>query len=201
MINQPYTSLIKTTGKASRFIFTCILCIITLKGLAQDKTKNIGNKLRKGSTNNSFNIVKGAQVGIKMNAGGKTVQLLKLSFDVDNLAKDTIAFKVNVYTTGDKGPLDNLVKDEIKGTVIRNNQVTGEVINQLISVDLAPYDVRVKGKILVSVEFLNTNPNASLGFSCGLLNGGTWYKRSPEQEWKKMPVVGADFNVLVKKLK
>lgn len=182
-------------------LLTCSLCLVTLLSHAQDKTKNIGHKLRKGSTNNHFGIVKGAQIGVRMNAGHKPVQLLTLSFDVDNLAKDTIPFKVNVYSMGDKAPLEYLVKEEIKGTVIRNNQVTGEQINQLINVDLSPYNVKVKGNILVSIEFLNTIPDKSLGFSCGLLNGGSWYKKGPDAEWKKIPVVGADFNVQVKKLK
>lgn len=188
---------------AFKTLLACSFCFIALFGNAQDKTKTIGNKSRSGTTNNSFNIVQGGQVGIKMNAGRKPVELLKLTFHVDNLGKDTIPFKVNVYTMGDKLPEgDNLIKEEIKGSIARENDpntpLTG---NQLISVDLSPYKIGVKGEIVVSVEFLRTIPGKNLGFSCGLLNGGTYYKKGPDADWKKMPIIGADFNVLVKELK
>jgi hypothetical protein len=182
-----------------KFMAAMLLCFAVLTSFAQDKTKTIGNKSRKGTTNNSFGIVKGGQVGIKMNAGHKPVELLKLTFHVNRVGKDTIPFKVNVYTMGDKWPQDNQVNEEIKGTIIRDKEV--EVDNQLITVDLAPYKLQVKGEILVAVEFLKTEFSNSLGFSCGILNGGTYHKKDPDAEWKKMPIVGADFNVLVKKLK
>jgi hypothetical protein len=202
MINQ-YYSLSEKLVKSLKLLLSCVFCFISLNSLAQDKTKTIGNKSRSGTTNNSFNIVQGGQVGIKMNAGRKPVELLKLTFHVDNLGKDTIPFKVNVYTMGDKLPQgDNLVKEEIKGSIARKKDPNSPLTsNQLISVDLSPYKVGVKGEILVSVEFLSTIPGKNLGFSCGLLNGGTYYKKGPDTEWKKIPVVGADFNVLVKKLK
>jgi hypothetical protein len=202
MINQ-YYSLSEKLAKSLKLLLACMLCFTALNSMAQDKTKTIGNKSRSGTTNNSFNIVQGGQVGIKMNAGRKPVELLKLTFHVDNLGKDTIPFKVNVYTMGDKLPQDdNLVKEEIRGSIAREKDPnTPLTSNQLISVDLSPYKIDVKGEILVSVEFLSTIPGKNLGFSCGLLNGGTYYKKGPDTEWKKMPVVGADFNVLVKKLK
>ncbi|MGF7037236.1 hypothetical protein M2273_000470 [Mucilaginibacter lappiensis] len=202
MINQ-YYSLSEKLVKSLKLLLSCVFCFISLNSLAQDKTKTIGNKSRSGTTNNSFNIVQGGQVGIKMNAGRKPVELLKLTFHVDNLGKDTIPFKVNVYTMGDKLPQgDNLVKEEIKGSIAREKDPDSPLTsNQLISVDLSPYKIGVKGEILVSVEFLSTIPGKNLGFSCGLLNGGTYYKKGPDTEWKKIPVVGADFNVLVKKLK
>ena len=132
-----------------------------------------------------------------MNAGNKPVELLKLSFHVDNQSQDTIPFKVNVYNIVDKDPKDNLVKQEVKGTIVRLNKPE----NQLVSIDLSPYNIQVKGDILVSVEFLKTQPEKSLGFACGLFNGGTYYKNGPNSNWVKKAVIGADFNVLVKKLK
>jgi len=190
-------------SKIFKLLFICFICFAAFNSLAQDKTKTIGNKLRSGTTNNSFNVVQGAQVGIRMNAGHKPVELLKLSFHVDNLGKDTIPFKVNVYAMGDKLPEgNNLVKEEIKGAIIREKGPNEPLMNnQLITVDLAPYKVEVKGDIVVAVEFLKTQPRKELGFSCGVLNGGTYYKKDMDAIWKKIPVVGADFNVLVKKLK
>ncbi|MEN0055134.1 MAG: hypothetical protein AAGC65_15785 [Mucilaginibacter sp.] len=179
-----------------KIISIYLLFFITLPVLAQDKTKTIGNKLSSNDRNNGFGIVQGGQVGIKMNAGSKPVELLKLRFHVDNQSQDTIPFKVNVYNMPDNDPQNNLVKDEVRGTIIRNNKPE----NQLIIIDLSPYNIKVKGNILVSVEFLKTEPGKSLGFACGLLNGGTYYKSGINSNWAKRGIVGADFNVLVKKL-
>jgi hypothetical protein len=187
----------KQTVKSLRFILLGVLCIAALSSMAQNKTKTIGNKLSSNDRNNSFAIIQGGQVGISMKAGSKPVELLKLSFHVDNQSQDTIPFKVNVYSMVDKNPQNNLVKAEVKGIIIRS----GKPDNQLVSIDLSPYNIRVTGEILVSVEFLKTEPKKSLGFACGLLNGGTYYKREPNSNWEKRAIVGADFNVQIKKLK
>lgn len=184
-------------GRNFKLLFTFMLCFIALNSIAQDKTKLIGNKPRSGSSNTSYDVVKGGQVGIKMSAGGKPIQLLKLDFHVTSRTNDSIPFKVNVYTMDGKVVKDNLVTTEIKGIVKRYNQAE----SQLISVDLAPYNIIAKGSILVSVEFLNTQSGSNLGFACGILNGGTYNKYNATSEWKKTPVVGADFSVLVKKIK
>ena len=102
----------------------CFLCLAALGVSAQDKTKTIGNKLRTGSSNTSFDAVKGRQVGIEMSAGKKQVQLLRLNFHTQNRSSDSIPFKVNVYQMAGKFPNEaNLVKDEIKGYIKKyNNQ-------------------------------------------------------------------------------
>ncbi len=179
-------------------VFTCLLCLTALAGFTQDKTKTIGNKAREGSSNTSFGAVKGAQVGIQMNAGHKLVQLLKLNFHAANHASDSITFKVNVYKMNGKLPIDsNIVYTEIKGAIPKYKN--GE--HQLVSVNLSSYNVVVSGQILVAIEFLTTKNGADVSFASGLLNGGTFHKDADNKAWKKIPVVGADFNVLVKKLK
>jgi hypothetical protein len=188
--------LVKTPVLKS--FITCLFCFIAVGSFAQDKTKTIGNKAREGSTNTSFSAVKGAQVGIRMSAGHKSVQLLKLNFHVANHAHDSIPFKINMYKMNGKFPADsNLVSGEIKGRIPKYSN--GE--HQLVSVDISAYKVIVSGDILVSIEFLTSKDGANIGFACGLLNGGTFHKDSPGEKWKKIPVVGVDFNVLVKKLK
>ncbi|WP_439697607.1 hypothetical protein ACFGVS_04295 [Mucilaginibacter sp. AW1-7] len=179
-------------------IFTFLLCLVAISSFAQDKTKMIGNKPREGSANNSFSAVKGGQVGIRMNAGRKQVQLLKLNFHAANQSGDSVPFKVNVYKMNGKLPADtNLVVAEIKGTIPKYENGG----HQLVTVDLSPYNVVVSGQILVSIEFLTTKNGSEISFACGLLNGGTFHKEPGIDKWKKIPVVGADFNVLVKKLK
>ncbi|MDN3583252.1 hypothetical protein [Mucilaginibacter flavus] len=183
---------------AFKIFITCLLAFVITGAFAQDKTKTIGNKSREGSTNTSFDAVKGAQVGIRMNAGHKKVELLKLTFHCKNRASDSIAFKVNVYHMGGKLPIDsNLVKEQITGFIGKYNK--SEI--QEVSVDLSAYHVLVSGDILVSIEFLTTKTGSNISFACGLLNGGTFHKDGITQPWKKIPVVGVDFNVLVKKLK
>ena len=158
---------------------------------AQEKTKTIGNKPREGSSNASFSVTKGQQIGIKMKAGSKPVQLLKLDFGVDNRMRDSIKFKVNVYEFNEDKPGENLVKQDIIGAIPKGKN--------RINVDLSVYNITTKGTILVAIEWLNTQGGNEPSFSIGLFNGGTY--RYEGTEWKKMPVAGVDFNVLVKKLK
>lgn len=158
---------------------------------AQDKTKRIGNKPRMGSSNSSFSVTKGHQIGIKMNAGRKAVQLLTLNFGVDNRNTDSLKFKVNVYEFKGEQPGENLTSSAIIAAMPPGK-------NRL-DVDLSKFNITAKGDILVAIEFLTTQPGNSPSFSIGLFNGGTY--RYEGTEWKKMPVAGVDFNVLVKKLK
>jgi hypothetical protein len=97
-----------------------------------------------------------------------------------------------------KMPIDtNIVSAEIKGTIPKYKN--GE--HQLVSIDLSAYNIVVSGQILVAIEFLTTKRGSDISFACGLLNGGTFHKDADSNVWKKIPVVGADFNVLAKKLK
>ncbi len=157
---------------------------------AQKDTKVIGNKLRSGSANSSFSLNKGNQLGIKMSAGKKPVQLLKLRFDVESLNQDSIRFKVNVYEFNNVAPGKNLVKQEVYGAIPNGKN--------RITVDLEPYNIIAKGDILVAVEWLKTYTGDN-HFAIGLFNGGSYYFEN--DVWKKQGVAGVDFNVLVRKLK
>jgi hypothetical protein len=154
-------------------------------------TTTIGNAPRTGSSNSTFAVIKGQQVGIKMKAGSKMVKLLKLNFGVENRSNDTLKFKVNVYGFNGTVPDDNLIKQTITGSIPKGN-------NRVI-VDLSPYDIEVNGSILVSIEWLNTQHVAEPSFHIGLFNGGTWNYEN--DAWKHTPVAGVDFSVLVEKLK
>ena len=171
-------------------IATAVIVFITaLTVQAQDKTKLIGNKPRSGSANSSFSVIKGNQVAIKMKAGKKPVQLLKFSFDVENRDRDSLQFKVNVYPY-DVSVGENLVKQDITGTIHRGKNK--------INVDLEPYNIQAKGTVLVAIEWLKTDEGANPSFAIGLFNGGTYTYEN--NTWKKTPVAGVDFNVLVKKV-
>ena len=171
-------------------LVAALILTATFSAQAQDKTKIIGNKPRSGSANSSFSVVKGNQVGIKMNAGHKAVQLLKLNFDVSNDGRDSLAFKVNVYEFNDVTPGNNLVTQDITGAIPHGKNT--------VTVDLSPFNVTAKGNILVAIQWLKTS-NANNHFATGLFNGGTYYYE--DNKWKKVPIVGADFNVVVRKLK
>ena len=180
------------TSHRAKFIMLALAFLFTsafAQAQQKEQTKVIGNMPRSGSANSSFSILKGNQVGIKMNAGHKPVQLLKLNFGVDYLGKDSLKFKVNVYEFNDVAPGENLVKQEIFGAIPHGKT--------RVDVDLRPYDIEVKGNILVSIEWLQ-NSNEDNHFPIGLFNGGTY--TFEYHKWKKTPVAGVDFNVLVKKL-
>jgi hypothetical protein len=177
------------TSKLPLFLILAI-SMISLTTLAQDKTKRIGNKPRTGTSNTSFAVNKGHQIGIKMNAGRKNVQLLSLDFGVENNKQAPIDIKVNVYEFKKEQPTKNLAEDPILAKIPAGKS--------RMNIDLAKYDIQAKGDILVAIEFLETQPGNNPIFSIGLFNGGTY--RYQGTEWKKMPVAGVDFNVMVKKL-
>ena len=156
---------------------------------AQDKIKVIGNRPRSGSANSSFAVVKGNQTGIKINAGRKPVQLLQLNFDAESMGSDSLKFKVNVYDFNYVAPGENLVKQPIVGAITKGKN--------RVSVNLAPYNIVVKGRILVTVEWLKSSP-ADNHFAIGLFNGGTYCYE--DGRWKKIPVAGVDYNLRVKKV-
>jgi len=173
-----------------KITFVAIFLLFAIAVQAQ-KTKMIGNKPREGSSNSTFAVIKGNQIGVKMKAGSKVVQLLKLNFGVENRGSDTLKFKVNIYDFSNVLPGENLVKDEIKGSIPKGKN--------RIDVDLVPYNINAKGDILVSIEWLNNQQVKEPSFAIGLFNGGTWnYEHGA---WKKTPVAGVDFNVLVEKQK
>ena len=177
---------------AVKFITLTAALITTLifTAQAQGKTKTIGNKPRSGSASSSFDIAKGNQVGIKMNAGHKPVQLLQLNFDAESLNTDSIPFKVNVYEFNNVSPGENLVKQPVFGALTKGKN--------RISVNLEPYNIIASGQILVAIEWLK-NSTADNHFAIGLFNGGTY--RYENGEWKKTAVAGVDFSVLVRKVK
>ncbi|WCT13717.1 hypothetical protein [Mucilaginibacter jinjuensis] len=167
------------------------LILLTVFSVHAQHTTTIGNTPRTGSSNSTFAVIKGQQVGIKMNAGKKMVKLLKLNFGVENHSNDTLKFKVNVYGFNGTLPDDNLVKQIITGGIPKGNS--------RVIVDLSPYDIEVNGNILVSIEWLNTQQVTEPSFHIGLFNGGTWNYEN--NAWKHTPVAGVDFSVLVEKLK
>jgi hypothetical protein len=177
----------------SKLKFIVLLAAFTIALIfttrAQDKTKIIGNRPRSGSANSSFAVVKGNQTGIKINAGRKPVQLLQLNFDAENGSSDSLKFKVNVYEFNYVAPGENLVKQPVYGTLPKGKN--------RVSVDLASYNIVVKGHILVAIEWLNTTP-AENRFAIGLFNGGTYCFE--DGKWKKIPVAGVDFNVKVRRV-
>jgi len=173
-----------------KMILASIILLTVFSAQAQ-RTTTIGNAPRTGSSNSTFAVIKGQQIGIKMKAGSKPVKLLKLNFGVENRSNDSLQFKVNVYEFNGALPDENLVKQTIVGSIPKGNN--------RINVDLSPYEIEVKGTILVSIEWLNTQHVAEPSFHIGLFNGGTWNYEN--DAWKHTPVAGVDFSVLVEKLK
>lgn len=166
-----------------------LLTASTAKAQTKYKTRHIGNKPREGSANSSFDLRKGNQVGIKMNIGHKPVQLLKFHFDVENGNRDSLKFKVNIYRFTDDGPQEKLFTQDVYGAA-----PTGK---SCVNVNLEPYNLHAKGTMLVAIESLE-DYGGDNHFPIGILNGGTWtYKNN---HWKKIPIVGVDFNMLVGKI-
>lgn len=168
-----------------------VLTIFTIGTVqAQKSTKRIGNRPRHGSSNATFSIIKGNQIGIKMNIGSKNHHLETLNFGVENFAADPVKFKVNVYEFNGETPGENLVNNDIISSFPKGKN--------RIDVDLSAANIIAKGKILVSIEFLGNFNGSAPAFSIGILNGGMY--RYENGKWEKDSVAGVDFNVMVTKL-
>lgn len=179
-------------GTFSKLLAALLLCVVSLNVLGQHKIKVIGNKPRTGSANSSYSVVKGSQVGVEMNAGGKLWQMMMLNFHTLKNSNDSILVKVNVYQMDGKIPGKiNLVNADARGVIKCCN--AGTV--QLNTIDLSAYNIKVSGDILVAIEFLETKNDPPVNFACGLFNGGSFYKKADSVAWKKIPVLGADFSV------
>jgi hypothetical protein len=183
--------MMKFPPLALKMLLAMMLLFAASGAQSQIRTRLIGNKPRNGSSNNSFGIIKGDQVGVKMSAGKKPVQLLTLNFGADNRNNDVVKFKVNVYEFNGEEHGENFVKQDVGGEMPKGKN--------RINVDLTPFNIVVSGSILVSIEFVKTSNGREAAFNMGLFNGGTYHYEAGE--WKKIPVAGVDFNVLVKKLK
>ncbi|MCX2480575.1 hypothetical protein OQY15_15835 [Pedobacter sp. MC2016-15] len=181
------------TNSVLKPLFCSFLILFLSAGVlhAQEKTKVIGNKARNGSSNSTISVIKGNQLGIKMSAGSKPVELINLSFGVDNRSKESLKFKVNVYEFNGILSGENYVKKDIIGAI-----PTGK---NRVSVDLEPFHIEVKKDLLVTIEWLETLSGPNPGFAIGVFNGGSYEFK--EGKWKRVPVFGYDFNMLVKKLK
>jgi hypothetical protein len=170
---------------------TMLLLGVYVNGQAQEKTKRIGNKPRHGSSNSTHNVVKGNQIGIKMDAGKKPVQLLTLDFGVTNNSAKPLKFKVNVYEFNDILSGENFVKKDIVAEI--------PIGKTRVNVDLSPYNLEVKRDLLVTIEWLESVAGAAPAFAIGVFNGGSF--EYANGKWKKIPLFGLDFNITVKKLK
>lgn len=73
---------------------------------------------------------------------------------------------MNVYDFNDATPCKKLTDQSIYGVIPRGKHS--------VSVNLTPYNIKVKGKILVSIAWLK-NYSSDNHFAIGLLNRGTWY--------------------------
>lgn len=180
--------------KSTLKIILCITLFFLSSGSllqAQDKTKVIGNKPRHGSSNSTFSVIKGNQLGIKMKAGSKPVELLKLDFGVENTSNEDLKFKVNVYEFNGIMSGENFVKQDIIGSIPKGKT--------RVSVDLADAHIQVKKDLLVTIEWIETVKDANPRFAIGVFNGGSY--QFENGKWKKVPVFGLDFNILVKKVK
>jgi hypothetical protein len=167
-----------------------LLFIFITAGASAQKIRTVGNKPRTGSSNNTFSVVKGEEIGIKMKIGKKVAEPQSLSFGAENMRADTLKFKVNIYA--------------FEGDTVGKNYVEKEIIGAIppgksrVLVDLTSAGAKISGTVLTSIEWLKTQPGPEAIFSIGLFNGGTYHKSSASGEWKKIPVAGVDFGMKIK---
>ena len=114
-------------------------------------------------------------------------QLVKFSFYIADNNFDTARFRINIYDLKRGEPGDNLLTDNIIVTVAGKSK-------GWVTVDLAPYDLRVDQPIAVGVEWIYGSPGGTvLSLPIAMPVGGSkhFYKYGSRNKWKSFALMSA----------
>ena len=192
----------------SRLIHEPILTIISLKEKYSELNdvvvtkKSLPVKILGNTTTSNFISIGlplkflGSEIGIKINLGENLVLLKKFTFNVSDNRLDTAVFRMNIYNIKKGLPYENVLQKNVLVYVGKN---TG-----LYMLNLSDYKLKMKGEILLSLEWIEGSSsglgNGAIFLSAGFLNSSTWHRLTSQGAWKKAPGLGAGLNLEVQKL-
>lgn len=133
----------------------------------------------------------GSEVGIKVNLGKKTVRLRSFNFNISNIRLDTGTFRLNIYDLKDGLPDHNLLTQNV---LIGVKNKPGPY-----HINLAPYQLKLKGNVFVSLEWIagkTTGDHGVVFFSAGLL-ASSYHRKTTEANWTSFKGLGAAFNLQI----
>lgn len=164
--------------------------VVTTQGL---KKKNLGNKTTSKFISTGFGYDKlGAEMGIKVNVRKRPTFVDAFNFHISyNRLSAKALFRLNVYEVEKGRPSRNIMTENI--IIPINPKQTG-----LISVDLIPHNIVLKDDVIVTLEWVKNEGENKKGegifFSLGVLNSGTFIKRSSQGSFKKFSNMGVGMN-------
>lgn len=129
----------------------------------------------------------GNEVAVKINLKG-TAYLDKFNFSIAQNNCDSLLFRVNIYSIKNDMPDSSLLHENIL--------VSTSIKSGVITVDLAPYGLRVTDDFIIGIEYIKPCSERYLTFSAAFL--GSIYSRTTSQgDWEKLKGFDLGFNVRV----
>ena len=150
----------------------------------------LGNTTKSKSTNAGFTSNQlGNEIGeiIKIKRSPTRIKQFNASISVPVTA-DSIKLRLNFYSVVDGMPDQILQQQNIFITVKKGQDK--------ISVDLEPYDIVVKDKFFVSLEWIENAKGSGIMFSASLFSSAIIARDASQSKWEKTGLAGVGFNVL-----
>jgi len=131
----------------------------------------------------------GYEVGILLKIR-KTAKLERLNLNLVKCSLDTIHLRINFYKVSGIMEFENILTTPIY------LKISNKEIKDKVTIDLLPYDIKVKGDCLVTLECIKEMGDGDLSFS-GNLNGKTYVRKTSQDSWQTIPF-GVCYNVEAK---
>ena len=151
------------------------------------QAKWIGHKKTKAITvtnlaiSNKPNQNLGAAIGRKFRLGKKTTQLKQFRFFLSYNDFDAVRFRVSIYT----------IKNGKPGELLNTQEILTELLPQQrewITVDLSPYKIIAKGKIVVAIDWVYHSEKGKylqLPLTIPAIGASHYYRFGSQNKWKR----------------
>jgi pimeloyl-ACP methyl ester carboxylesterase len=132
----------------------------------------------------------GSEMAFRVKIKKSPTYLETFSFNISYNTGDTATFRVNIYTSKNGLPADNILTQNI---IVKINGQAGK-----IQVDLSKYNIEVTDDFFIGLEWIEGKRNSGIVFSSALgINSSTYYKKASQGHWRKHKIA-VGFNVTAK---
>lgn len=154
------------------------------------KQSILGNTTRSKGTNASFNTGRpGNEIGTIIKIKKSPTYLKQFNASLSSSATlDSMTLRLNFYTVKDGLP-DQLIQHQNIFVSVKRGQ-------DMITVNLEPYNVVVEDKFFVSLEWIKQTRVQNLWFSASFFSGSIIARNTSQAAWEKVGIAGLGFNVL-----
>lgn len=117
----------------------------------------------------------------------KSALLETLNLNVVSCSFDTIFYRVNLYKVVNETTYENILTSPIYIKIPKDK------IKDKITIDLLPYNLKVNGDCLITLEYIKELGNGYLWF-CARFPGKTYIRKTSQGNWETVPI-GISFSV------